>query len=106
VLELLAFCVGQTVHAVRLNHSGPSDPTQKAADRLAEAVGLDMSAWWKVTGETYLRRVKRDQILTAIQEGTRETNLESLSKLKKSELVEVAEKRLTGTRWLPEILRQ
>lgn len=106
VLDLLAFCAGQTVHAVRLNHGWHSDPDLTAADRLPEAVRLDMADWWTVTGERYLRRVKREQILIAIQEGTGETNLGSLAKLKKSELVEAAEARLAGTRWLPEIFRR
>ena len=105
VLDLLAFCAGQTVHAVRLNQGWHSDSDLRAANSLAEAVGLDMADWWTVTGGSYLGRVKRDQILTAIREGTGETNLESLSKLKKGELVATAEARLTGTRWLPEILR-
>ena len=106
VLDLLAFCAGQTVHAVRINHGWPSDANLTAADHLAQAMGLEMADWWTVTGESYLRRVKREQILAAIQEGTGETNLESLGKLKKSELVEVAEARLAGTRWVPEIFRQ
>jgi ParB family chromosome partitioning protein len=106
VLDLLAFCAGQTVHAVRVNHGWHSDANLMAADHLAQAVGLDMADWWNVTGESYLRRVKREQILAAIQEATGETNLESLGKLKKSELVQAAEARLAGTRWLPEIFRQ
>jgi ParB family transcriptional regulator, chromosome partitioning protein len=106
VIDFLAFCVGQTVHAVRLNHYRQSDPCLVAADRLAEAVDLDMADWWKVTGESYLGRVKKEQILAAIEQGTGETNLEALRKLKKSELVATAEARLAETRWLPEILRR
>ena len=106
MIDFLAFCVGQTVHAVRLNHYRQSDPCLVAADRLAEAVDLDMADWWKVTGESYLGRVKKEQILAAIEQGTGETNLEALRKLKKSELVATAEARLAETRWLPEILRR
>ena len=105
VLELLAFCVGQTVHAVRLTHDSRTAPRLVAADKLAKAIDLDMADWWKATGESYLGRVKKEQILEAITEGTGETNLEELRKLKKPELVATAEKRLADTRWLPEILR-
>ena len=104
VLDLLAFCIGQTVHAVRLHHDG-CQPLFVAADQLAQAVKLDMADWWTPTGESYLGRVKKDQILAAIGEGTNETNFEDLRKLKKGELVAAAERRLTGSRWLPEILK-
>jgi ParB family chromosome partitioning protein len=63
VMELLAFCVGQTVHAVRLAHDSGSAPRFLAADRLAKALNLDMADWWTPTGENYLGRVKKDQIL-------------------------------------------
>jgi ParB family chromosome partitioning protein len=104
VLDLLAFCIGQTVHAVRLHHDG-RQPRFVAADQLAKAVQLDMADWWTPTGESYLARVKKDQILEAIEQGTAETNFEDLRKMKKAELVDAAERRLAESRWLPEILR-
>ena len=105
VLDLLAFCVGQTVHAVRLNHDSSTAPRFVAADQLAQAVNLDMADWWTPTAESYLSRVKKDQILEAIGEGTTETNFEDLRKMKKAELVGAAERRLAESRWLPEILK-
>jgi len=105
VLELLAFCIGQTEHAVRLHHDGRTAPRFVAADQLAKAVNLDMADWWTPTGEGYLGRVKKEQILEAIGEGTSETNLEDLLKMKKAELVGAAERRLAQSRWLPEILK-
>ena len=104
VLQLLAFCVGQTLHAVRLPHESRTQPRLVAADQLAKALNLDMADWWKATRESYLGRVKKEQILQAIGEGTDETNLEELRKLKKPELVATAEQRLAESRWLPEIL--
>jgi ParB family transcriptional regulator, chromosome partitioning protein len=104
VIDLLAFCVGQTVHAVRLHHDG-RQPRFVAADQLAQAVNLDMADWWTPTGKSYLGRVKKDQILETIGEGTSETNFEDLRKMKKGELVAAAERRLAGSRWLPEILK-
>jgi ParB family chromosome partitioning protein len=104
VLDLLAFCVGQTVHAIRLNHDG-RQPRFAAADQLAQAVSLDMADWWTPTGESYLSRVKKDQILEALVEGVAEKNLEDLRKMKKANLVAAAERRLAECRWLPEILR-
>jgi ParB family transcriptional regulator, chromosome partitioning protein len=105
VLDLLAFCVGQTVHAVQLHSDGQQPRFIFAAAQLAQAVNLDMADWWAPTKESYLGRVKKDQILEAIEEGTSETNFEDLRKLKKGELVAAAERRLTGGRWLPQILK-
>jgi ParB family transcriptional regulator, chromosome partitioning protein len=53
VMELLAFCVGQTVHAVRLAHDSRSAPRFVVADQLAKALNLDMDDWWTPTGENY-----------------------------------------------------
>jgi len=41
----------------------------RSADQLAQGVKLDMADWWTPTGESYLGRVKKDQILAAIGEG-------------------------------------
>jgi ParB family chromosome partitioning protein len=105
VMELLAFCVGQTVHAVQFHHDSSSDPRLVAAGDLAVALGLDMADWWQPTAETYLGRVKKEQILEAIKEGSKEQDLENLRKLKKTELVAAAERRLADSRWLPAILK-
>ena len=105
VIELLAFCIGQTVNAVRLPHDVRTAPRFVAADQLEKALNVDMADWWTPTGETYLGRVKKEQILEAICEGTNETNLEDLRKMKKADLVAAAERRLTESRWLPQLLR-
>jgi ParB family transcriptional regulator, chromosome partitioning protein len=64
VLDLLAFCVGQTVHAVRLPHESPTQDRFVAADRLADAVNLDMADWWTATGgEATLGASKRTRSL-------------------------------------------
>ena len=44
--------------------------------------------------------------MLAIGEGTSETDFEDLRKMKKGELVAVAERRLAQSRWLPEILKR
>jgi hypothetical protein len=52
-----------------------------------------MADWWTPTGERYLGRVKKEEILRVIGEGASETNFEDLRKLKKGELVAAAERR-------------
>jgi ParB family chromosome partitioning protein len=105
VSDLLAFCTGQMVHAVCSPHESMNQERFAAADRLAGAVNLDMADWWTATGESSLGRVRKDQILEAIAEGTGEKNLEDLRPLKKAELVATAEQRLANTRWIPAVLK-
>ena len=83
----------------------PEPQPVTTVDLPPEAVKLDMADWWTPTGERYLGRVKKEEILRVIGEGTSETNFEDLRKLKKGELVAAAERRLAGSRWLPEILK-
>jgi ParB family chromosome partitioning protein len=58
LLGLLAHCAGLTVNAVR----SPLDRRPAAwahADRLAEAVNLDMARYWTPTVRNYFGRVPR-----------------------------------------------
>jgi len=105
VLELLAWCAAQTVNAVRLPHQHPGDARLGAADRLAEALALDMADWWRPTAAGFFMRVKREQAMDALVEATGAKDVIALSKLKKSELAAEAEKRLADCRWLPSIFK-
>ena len=71
----------------------------------AVAVGLDMTQWWQPTAESYLRQVPKAMILEAVREAVTPEAAENLAKLKKDALAAEAEQRLTGTGWLPAILR-
>jgi ParB family transcriptional regulator, chromosome partitioning protein len=62
VMDLLAFCVAQTVNAVRLPHQS-SLSRHAAGDDLADALSLDMTAWWTPTVDGYLGRVKKDRLI-------------------------------------------
>ena len=67
-LALFAHCVALTVNAVRLPwHRRPR--AILTADRLAEAVSLDMTAYWRPTVRSYLGRVTKARILEAMREG-------------------------------------
>jgi ParB family chromosome partitioning protein len=76
-----------------------------AANALAQALGLDMSNWWQASVSNYFGRVKKEQIVQAIEEATRAPIDERLKALKKKDLAAEAEKSVTGIRWLPEPLR-
>ena len=102
---LFAHCVGLTINAT----CQPYDRRPKAiahADRLAEAVQLDMAeAGWHPTVATYLGRVTKARILEAVREAKGEQAAQLIEDLKKADMAREAERLLDGTGWLPEPLR-
>ncbi|WP_342804239.1 hypothetical protein [Bradyrhizobium sp. CSA112] len=94
-LALFAHCVVLTVNAVRL----PWDRRPRAiatADRLAEAVSLDMNGHWPPPAQSYLERVTKARILEAVQGG-----VSYEADMKKFDMAEAAEQLLAPMDWLP-----
>jgi ParB family chromosome partitioning protein len=103
-LDLLSYCAGCCVNAV-VKPKEQEGERIAHADRLAAALSLDMTQWWQPTGAAYLARVPKARILEAVAEGVSPSAAENLAKLKKDGLVKLAEERLSGTGWLPALLR-
>ncbi|MBG0800433.1 DNA-binding protein [Methylocystis sp. H4A] len=101
---LFAFCVGQSVNALQLSHERRSKALDHA-DRMAEHVGLDMSAHWTPTVESYFGKVTKARILAAVREAKGEATAQMIDHLKKSDMAVEAQRLLQGTGWLPEPLR-
>ena len=104
-LDLLAFCAGNAVNAVKKPHDRSDGSRLAHADRLAVALNLDMTQWWRPSAATYLGRVSKNRILEAVAEAVSPSAAENLATMKKDALVTEAERRLSGTGWLPPILR-
>lgn len=103
-MALFAHCVALTVNAVRL----PWERKPRAlatADRLAEAVALDMSGYWRPTVRSYLGRVTKARILKAVCEAVSGEAAEHMADMKKIDMAEAAEQLLAATAWLPALLR-
>jgi len=102
---LFAHCAALTINA--LHEPWNRRPGALAhADRLAQAVGLDMAAaGWVPTVETYLGRVPKARILEAVREAKGEHAAQLIDHLKKPEMAQEAERLLAATGWLPEPLR-
>ena len=92
---LLAYCVACTVKPER----------EHAADQLAAAVALDMTQWWQPTVAGYFGRVPKTLILEAVTEGQGPAAADNIAALKKGEMADRAAELLTGTGWLPAMLR-
>ena len=112
---LLAHCVSFGVNALyergdRHGGNGVSVHSVQRriaqADRLAQAVGLDMvEAGWRPTVDSYLGRVTKPRILQAVREANGEPSAQLIDHLKKADMAKEAERLLDGTGWLPEPLR-
>ncbi|WP_419910370.1 ParB/RepB/Spo0J family partition protein [Hoeflea sp.] len=102
---LFAHCVAMTVNAVQEPHH--RRPRQIAhADVLASMLGLDMAkAGWAPTADSYLGRVTKAQILSAVREARGDREAERIAGLKKPDMAAAAEDLLAGTGWLPQPLR-
>jgi ParB family chromosome partitioning protein len=101
---LFAHCAALTVNAVHDPYS--RSPRRLAhADRVGQAVGLDMAAHWTPTVENYLGRVTKTRILEAVHEAKGEAAAQLIDHLKKPEMAKEAERLLAATGWLPEPLR-
>ena len=95
-MALFAHCVALTVNAVKL----PWERRPRAmatADRLAEAVSLDMTGYWRPTVRTYLGRVTKARILEAVREGVSIEAADRMADMKKQDMAEAAEQLLAAT---------
>ena len=101
---LFAHCVSLSVNAV--HEAWNRRPKAFAhADRLAQAVDLDMAANWTPTAANFLGRVTKARILQAVTEGRDQRAADRIEHLKKVEMATEAETLLSGSGWLPEPLR-
>ncbi|MBU9306855.1 chromosome partitioning protein ParB, partial [Burkholderia multivorans] len=99
LVRLLAVCVAVTVDVVT-----PRATQQQPGAELAQAVGLDMAAWWTPTNEGYFRHVPKAAILEAVEQYA-PAHVTRLAKLKKADIASEAERLADGTGWMPAIFK-
>ncbi|MBV6848748.1 ParB/RepB/Spo0J family partition protein [Xanthomonas euvesicatoria] len=99
LVQLLAVCVAATVDVVT-----PRATQRQPGAELAQAVGLDMAAWWKPTAEGYFRHVPKAAILEAVGQYA-PGHVTRLAKLKKADIASEAERLADGTGWMPAIFK-
>ena len=99
LIKLLAVCVASTVDVVT-----PRATAHQPGKELAQAVGLDMAAWWKPTAEGYFKHVSKAAILQAVGEYAPE-HVNRLAKLKKADIASEAERLGKGAGWMPAIFK-
>ncbi|WP_186192807.1 ParB/RepB/Spo0J family partition protein [Burkholderia gladioli] len=99
LVRLLAVCIASTVDVVT-----PRATQQQPGAELAQAVGLDMAAWWKPTAEGYFRHIAKPAILDAVNQYA-PAHVTRLSKLKKGDIASEAERLADGTGWMPAVFQ-
>ena len=101
---LLAHCAARTANALRLPWDRKPRSLQ-TADRLAGALALDVAKDWTPTVDSYLGRVTKAHIVEAVTEGVSEDAARRIADMKKPDMAQAAEQLLSGTGWLPAVLR-
>ena len=99
LLSLLAVCAACCVDAVTARES------DSTAHPLALALDLDMAQWWTATADSYFNHVSKARTIEAVGSFAAD-QVQALGGMKKAELAGAAERLVTGTRWLPAILRR
>ena len=97
LVRLLAVCVASTVDVVT-----PRATQNQPGAELAQAVGLDMAAWWTPTADGYFQHVPKAAILEAVG-AFAPSHVTRLAKLKKGAIASEAERLADGTGWMPAI---
>ena len=104
-MTLFAHCASLTLDAVQ-EPGSRRPPALADADRLGDAVGLDLVAsGWAPTAANYLGRVTKAHILEAVREARGVAAVQLIDHLRKADMAREAERLLAGTGWLPEPLR-
>lgn len=100
LVTLLAVCIAPTVDVVT-----PRATKTLPGEELAEAVGLDMAAWWKPTADGYFRHVPKAAILDAARIFA-PSEVNRLAKLRKDDLATEAERLAAAANWMPAVFGQ
>ena len=105
LLAILAVCAAACVDTIERSNRSTDDSIAVRADELAKALKLDMADYWQPTAAGYFSRISKEQTLAAIGEACGIGAKAGFVTLKKAALADAAEKKLKGSRWLPELLR-
>jgi len=104
LLDLLAYAAAKSVNAVQ--HPHYERKSQRAhAERLAQALRIDMTQWYAPTGENYFGRISKAGIKQAVAEAVGDDPALGVPGMEKAKAVDYAERMIAGTGWLPAPVR-
>ncbi|WP_238554895.1 chromosome partitioning protein ParB [Paraburkholderia hospita] len=97
--NLFAFCVAATVDGI-----SPADRAHPV-NELANTLEVDLTRYWTATRAGYFEHVPKDRIVTVVGETVSTQAAGELRGMKKGDAAAAAERRMTDSGWLPEVLR-
>lgn len=97
LVQLLALCAAPAVDVVT-----PRATASQPGAELAQALSLNMATWWKPTADSYFQHVPKAAILDAVAQFA-PNEVQRLSKLKKAEIAQEAERLAEGSGWMPAV---
>lgn len=106
LLELLAVAVAASVNTVEQRHPYETSHRTAHGQDLAEALELNMAAWWEPTAASYFSRIPKQQIVAAVREQLSDNEADAIAAMKKVDAAGEAERLMAGTGWLPQQLRR
>lgn len=106
LLALLAYLAALSVNAVRLRQYGGMRPALTHADRLAEALHLDMVQYWTPSVDGFYARLSKAALAAAASEASDPLNTAKILAMKKQEAAQRIHRALQGSGWLPAPLRR
>jgi ParB family chromosome partitioning protein len=106
VLNLIAVCAAVSVDATYQKHGDHATRQRmQTADQLAKSLDLNMAQHWTPTAENFFGRVNKTAIQAAVTEAKGEVAARKLEGLKKPIMAAEAANAVSGTGWLPGVLR-
>lgn len=106
LLSLLAFAAAHSVNAVRKLHCYDRKGAFEHADRLRQALEVNMTKWFEPTGDSYFSHINRQSIEAVIREAKGDQAALAVKAAgKKLEAVGIAERMVVDSGWLPEPVR-
>jgi ParB family chromosome partitioning protein len=106
VLDLIAVCAAVSVDATYQKHGDHATRQRmQTADQLAKSLDLNMAQHWTPTAENFFGRVNKTAIQAAVTEAKGEIAARKLEGLKKPIMAAEAANAVSGTGWLPGVLR-
>jgi ParB family chromosome partitioning protein len=104
--DLLAFCAASSVNAMPGKSDRADGDRFAHAHALAQALDLDMAAWFTPTAGNFFGRLTKTGIVDVLREAKGNAIAPAWLKAKKSDLASIAEREVAGTGWLPAPLRR
>ncbi|WP_321899444.1 ParB/RepB/Spo0J family partition protein [Paraburkholderia heleia] len=96
--NLFAFCVAATVDGICV--ADCPHPVNEVANTLA----VDFTRYWKPTRVGYFEHVSKDRILAVVGQSISQQAAGELRGMKKGDAAAAAERRMSDSGWLPEVL--